>query len=295
MNQHLPAGAPAPAVAWDLTWQVVGYKTFYSSCVSPAAVPPAGSGMISASLLGKGTELMVEQSESVPIGQPQTGDPLLDLTAAPTGLACGAAPAATSRYRGRSLTGGGGTGSAPPASATNLLLTNTTRQSQSNGQTATADYAGDQWQFSGQMDLSDAPWAIESQQSVNSKNPGFPIETEALNNVFVDWGDGTLEPLTIQWKGQYCGNQPCFASNTETSTASQFDLDAATNASAFGHAYAEVGSFDVRVYMLPASAVQQGPLRTSFGAGSGGLFGRLIAGSSCRRPAPRARAIRPTS
>ncbi len=281
VNDNLPAGAPAPAVAWDLTWQVVGYKTFYSSCVSPAAVPPAGSGMISASLLGKGTELVVEQSESVPIGQPQTGDPLLDLTAAPTGLACGAAPAGTSRYRGRSPAGGGGgTGSAPPASSTNLLLTNTSRQSQSNGRTATADYAGDQWQFSGQIDLSDAPWAIESQQSVNSKNPGFPIETEALNNVFVDWGDGTVEPLTIQWKGQYCGNQPCFASNTETSTASQFNLDAATNASAFGHAYAEVGSFNVRVYMLPASAVQQGPLRASLGAGGGGLFGRLIAGSS---------------
>ncbi len=119
----------------------------------------------------------------------------------------------------------GGAGSAPPASASNLLLSNTSRQAQRGGRTATADYVGDKWQFSGQIDLSDAPWAIESQQSVNSKNPGFPVETEALNNVFVDWGDGTVEPLTIQWQGQYCGNQPCFASNTETSTATQFDLD----------------------------------------------------------------------
>lgn len=274
VNQNLPPGTPAPAVGWDLTWQVVGYKTFYSSCVSPAAQPANGGPMLKAAL-GKGTEVVVEQSEKVPISQPSTGDPLLDLTAAPTGLACGAPAPPRLRVRG-----GAGSGSAPPASATNLLLSNTSRQSQRSGRTATADYVGDKWQFSGQMDLSDAPWAIESQRSVNSKNPGFPVETEALNNVFVDWGDGTLEPLTIQWQGQYCGNQICFASNTETSTATQFDLDKATNPSAFGHAYAEVGHFDVRVYMLPAAAVQQqGALPVSVGAGGGGLFGKLISRS----------------
>lgn len=276
VNENLPAGTPAPAVGWDLTWQVVGYKTFYSSCISPLA-RLADGGTVGKPALGMGTEVPVEQSEPVPISQPKSGDPLLDLTAAPTGLACGAPSSTGPRPH---LRVGVGAGSAPPASATNLLLTNTSRQSLGNGLTATADYVGDQWQFSGQMDLSNSPWAIESQNSVNAKNPGFPIETEALNNVFVDWGDGTVEPLTIQWKGQYCGNQPCFASNTETSTATQFDLDKATNASAFGHAYAEVGHFDVRVFMLPAAAVQQqGALPVSLGAGGGGLFGKLISRS----------------
>jgi hypothetical protein len=228
--------------------------------------------------LGPGNLVQVEHSETVPITQPRQGDPLMDLPAAPTGLACNSAPPDAPRRRAVNI-GPRGTGgaSAPPPPASNLLLTNVSRAGQSNNRTATGDFVGDQWQYSGQFDLSNAPWAIESQHSVNSQNPGYPIETEALNNVFVDWGDGTIEPLTIQWKGQYCGNLPCFASNNETSTASQFNLDQATNPSAFGHAYAEAGSFTVRVYMLPAADVQQhGALPSSLQAGSGGLYGHLM-------------------
>lgn len=276
VNENLPAGTPAPAIGWDVTWQVVGYKTFYSSCASPLALLGNGRS-IGKAALGTGTELPVEQSEPVPISQPKSGDPLLDLTAAPTGLACGASSSAGPRPHARV---GSGPGSAPPTSAANLLLTNTSRQSLGNGRTATADYIGDQWQVSGQFDLSNSPWAIQSQNSVDAKHPGYPIETEALNNVFVDWGDGKIESLTIQWKGQYCGNQPCFASNTETSSATQFDLDKTSNAGAFGHVYTEVGHFDVRVFVLPAAAVQQqGALPVSLGAGGGGLFGKLMSRS----------------
>ncbi|MFI4888900.1 MAG: hypothetical protein ACHQIL_00050 [Steroidobacterales bacterium] len=276
VNQNLGPGVPAPTVGWDLTWQVVGFKTVYDSCISPAATLANGV-LVSRNNLGTGKEFIVEQSESVPITQPKSGDPLLDLTAAPTGLACGGPAAIGAPRRLRAGAGSGAPPPPPPASGTNLLLSNTSRVSLRGGRTATADYVGDKWQISGQMDLSDSPWAIESQNSVNTKNPSYPIETEAMNNVFVDWGDGTVEPLTIQWQGQYCGNQACFASNTETSTATAFNLDAATNFSAFGHAYGEVGSFDVRVYMLPAASVQQqGALPVSVNAGGGGLYGRLL-------------------
>ena len=100
---------------------------------------------------------------------------------------------------------------------------------------------------------------------------------ETVNNVYVDWGDGTVEPLTVQWQGQECGNNPCFVSNTETSSASLFGLDQATNRGAFLHPYSQVGSYDVRVYVLPGSnAAQQGALPASIHAGAGGLYGKLL-------------------
>jgi hypothetical protein len=284
VRENLPEGAPAPSFHWDISWQVVGSKTYYDNCTSGASLVAGAPLRLNPASLGPGNLVQVEHSETVPISQPKQGDPLLDLSAAPTGLACNSAPPGAPQRRafpiGRPGSGSGagsGAASAPAAPASNLLLTNVSRTSQSNNRTGTGDFVGDQWQFSGQFDLSNAPWAIESQKSVNAQNPGYPIETEALNNVFVDWGDGSIEPLTIQWKGQYCGNLPCFASNNETSTASQFNLDQATNPSAFGHAYGEAGSFTVRVYMLPASAVQQhGALPSSLQAGSGGLYGHLM-------------------
>jgi hypothetical protein len=273
VNVHTAPGSVPGSLTWDLTWQVVGLRSFYDSCASPSAVVGEQAKlMISRQALGQAKELEVEHSESVPVKQPQTGDPLLDLPAAPTGLACDGSTPSTRRIKTRP----GGSGGSASAPKQQLLLANVSRATQ-GGRTATADYVGDRWQYSGKFDLSDAPWAIESQHSVSTSNPQHPLETQTLQNVFVDWGDGTIEPLTIQWPGQYCGGQVCFASNTETSTATSFNLDLATNPGAFGHAYAEVGSFDVRVYMMPSSAVQpQGVLPISMHAGTGGLYGRLM-------------------
>ena len=251
---------------------MVGLRTYYDTCVSPSAIRLAGVGRpVEKQALGNGKELEVEHSEVVPIKQAQNGDPLLDLPAAPTGLAC-AVPKTVPRMRGS-----GGAPPAPPWANPTLTLQNVDRVTQSDGRTATADYVGDQWQFGGSLDLSNAPWAMQSQQSV-SNQPGYPLETESVQNVFVDWGDGTIEPLTIEWHGQYCGGSPCFASNTETSSAQVFDLGSATNPKAFGHPYGETGEFNVRVYMLPAAAVQQqGAQPISLHAGSGGLYGKLLA------------------
>ena len=259
VNQHTTGGA-TPALAWDLTWQVVGFHTYFDSCVSGAAALDPKS-------LGAGHEVQVEASEAVPISQAKNGDPLLDLPAAPTGLACG------SPNGSKVFTRIGAP--APAAPPSNLIAVNTTRASQGSA-LATADYVGDQWVYKGSFDLSNSPWALQSQQSVNTSHSNFPIESESLNNVFIDWGDGTVEPLTVQWQGQYCGNQPCFASNTETSSATAFTLDSAMNPSAFGHAYRQVNSFTARVYMLPSAAAQQGALSVSMSAGAGGLYRGLL-------------------
>ena len=273
VNQHPGAGATPPAIAWDLTWQVVGLHTYYDSCASPVAVRTAAlvSGRpIEKQALGNGKELEVEHSEVVPIKQPQSGDPLLDLPASPTGLSC-SVPKATPRARG---SGAGAT--PPPWTSPTLTLVNASRKSQPNDRTATADYIGDRWQFGGTLDLSNAPWAMQSQQSERN-DPKYPVESESINNVFIDWGDGTIEPLSVQWHGQYCGNAPCFASNTDTSNPAVFDLGAASNPQALGHPYEQLGSYIVRVYMLPGSAVgPQGVQQMSVKAGGGGLYGRLL-------------------
>ena len=283
VNQHTQPGANGPAVSWDLTWQVVGLHTFYDSCVSGSAVGANGL-MLARETLGTGKEIEVEHSEALPIKQPQTGDPLLDLPDAPTGLSCSGPPLRHVAINARLARGGpagGAAGTAPGASnATNLLLSNIDRKSQVNGPTQTADYTYDHWQISGQLDLSASPWSLATSGAVSSGSQQSPLETETVNNVYVDWGDGTVEPLTVQWHGSSCGGQNCFPSNTETSSASLFSLDQATNQSAFLHPYSQTGSYDVRVYVLPSTnASQQGALPASLHAGAGGLYGRLITGA----------------
>ena len=276
INEHPPLGT-TPAISWDLTWQVAGFRTYYDSCASPAAVHSDSGMLLSVGSLGQGHEQEVEHSMPVPIAQANTGDPLLDLPAAPTGLTCGASSTPVLHLRARGS--GSGSENAPqPNPGASLTLTNLTRKTLPSNVVVTADYVGDQWEFSGTLDLSSSPWAIDTQQSLNTTQPNNPIESESLNNVFVDWGDGTVEALTVQWNASYCGSHVCFASNSDTGSPSVFDLTGASNPAAFGHPYRQVGSFDVRVYALPEADVQQqGALGASLGAGSGGLYGHLLA------------------
>jgi len=279
VNVNVPPSQPPNSVNWDLTWQVVGFHSFYDNCASgSAAVGPTGLRLARESL-GKAEELEVEHSEVVPIKRPQTGDPLLDLPDAPTGLTCNAPAVARPSFkpgqkRGGETHGRRGEESQGPTNQTNLLLANIDRKSQANGPTQTADYTYDHWQLQGTLDLSASPWTLATAGSVPSGPPKSPLMNETVNNVYVDWGDGTVEPLTVQWQGQMCGGNVCFLSNTETSSASLFSLDGATNQSAFIHAYSRVDSYNVRVYVLPSTnAAQQGALPASIHAGGGGLYG----------------------
>ncbi len=274
VNYHSPPSPAVAAVSYDIAWQVAGLKTFYDSCTSPAAVVGQGRMLVARERLGNGKDIQVEHSEAVPVKQPSTGDPLLDLPAAPTGLACGGN--APPPYRMRAAPGSGGP--APPAlGQTSLSLVNETRASTSQNRVETADYVYDEFRLKGTIDLSNSPWAMQSQRTVGQPNSAHPVESETVDNVYIDWGDGSVEPLTVQWQGQSCGGQPCFASNTETSSASLFDLQGATNPGAFGHQYRSAGPFTARVYMLPAGAVQaHGILPMSLRTGGGGTYGQLL-------------------
>lgn len=289
VNQHTSLGANGPALSWDLTWQVVGLHTFYDNCASRSAVGSSGA-LLARAALGTGHETEVERSEPVPIKQAKTGDPLLDLPDAPTGLACNApstphlAVGGRIGLGGRSGSGGSSGPAAPPGGTTNLLLEDVDLKSSVKGPTQSATYVYDNWKLSGRLDLSGSPWSMATSGAVTANGPKYPTETETVNNVFVDWGDGRVEPLRVSWEGSYCGsfgnsNQqtPCFSSNTETSSASVFDLDHILDPNDFGHAYNQAGTYDVRVYVLPGNtAAQQGALPASVRAGGGGLYGRLL-------------------
>jgi hypothetical protein len=281
VNQH--TGNPPP-IQWDLTWQVVGFHSYSDSCLSPAALrastalaPVAGTAGRSLALEKPGPaathEVVVEQSEAVPIHQASNGDPLLDLPAAPTGLACGGASGGGIKYRAR---GSGGGGAPPPANASNLFLRNLSLQSQANGQTATAGYVDDPWQLAGSLDVSNAPWSLSSMQSTVSSNATTTVNNEALHNVLLDWGDGTVGSLNVQWSSASCKGGPCLPTNSNTSSTTAFNLDGATNGGAFVHGYNQVGTYTVRVYMLPESQVGQA-LPASLQSGGGGLYGHLVA------------------
>ncbi|MHB8743162.1 MAG: hypothetical protein ACYC9L_08530 [Sulfuricaulis sp.] len=263
---------PTPTLDWDLTWQVVGYKTYYDSCVSATAARGAWGAVKEKQLLGQGHEVEVETSGKAPIIHAINNDPLLDVHAAPTGMAC--------------------------TSNSSLNAQNIDLQSDPNGRTASGGgYTGDRWQISGSLDLSNTPWAMDEQQSnyPSATNPPYPVESETVNNVFVDWGDGTTPtPLTMRWKGSYCGTDqkgkpvPCFASNTENSSAAAFKLPQAQGAELVDpsaqHAYHQTSAsghpFYLRIYMLPAADVQQqGAQKLSMASGGGGLYGKLLSRS----------------
>jgi hypothetical protein len=172
----------------------------------------------------------------------------------------------------------GGGSQPPPLGTTSVLLQNKSRAvAQQGNRAVTADYVGDVWQISGTLDLTNSPWAFETQPTQAPPPGQSSLESESINNLFIDWGDGTVEPFNIQWSPTACGNENCFQSNLEGSSASVFDLDNAQNPNAFGHAYQEAGQFTFRIYALPAAAVQgHGALPTSLQGGGGGLFGRLV-------------------
>ena len=275
-----PTRIGGPVVA-DVTWQVVGFHTYFATRVSPSAITGSGATIHASavSMLGASAEVVVEQSKPVPISSPQEGDPLLDLPAGPTGLACTnqrntGIPASAS-----TPSGGGGSG---PVALQNLDLG---QQNASGGgvSLATANYTGNRWKLTGGFDLSEGPWALHQSASDSPMTPQ-PFNVYTLHNVYLDWGDGEVDPLVMSAWGQYCAGQtiganqdgdcsPGFDSLTGSPTAFNFDQDIFPDL----HRYTEPGDYTVRIYELASADVQQqGATPVSLGAGSGGLYGGML-------------------
>jgi hypothetical protein len=220
----------------QLQWEVAGFHTYNKSGVTTQPNPQAankgsaqnqnvvqnqtaaqsGSAQNPASQQTSGgtVDLEVEISDRWPLLAPKP----------PTGMACS------------------GTGMGAGLQAVNMSQTNSDPN----------NYIGDQWALQGNIDLSQSPYQVNfTPQTVDPPNCGQQclvkyVSQVQFDNVFVDWGDGTVQPLSA----------PPAKSNLYNWDPSQ-PLSLPMNAtSSMQHAYQSTGSFTVRVFQLPEGDLQ---------------------------------------
>ncbi len=228
----------------DLSWQVVGYRIYYGNGVAKTAqaqmVEPvrlaaadtqtpgaqsqtqtdAGSGFVKAKPAVNVVE--VEASERWPLSMPNR----------PTGMTC----------PGSGIKGG-------------LFVFNADKSSTQEDGKATVDlanYVGDRMVLKGDFTLGNSPYASHPKgEGHHDAPPGqqlnlTPYTSLNFDNIFVDWGDGTIQRLVIQTPD---GNSGSF------NRADGFSLDA----SGLQHRYASKGDHVVRVFQLSADDAQKMP------------------------------------
>jgi hypothetical protein len=215
--------------ASDLTWEVVGYRRYFQSGIEPHAALGMRRPVLLASLSGavppsSGLGTMVphevERSERWPLNTP----------ARPTGLACGAEASST-------------------LDVMDIDNAATSKSHPFSSQFATANHTGERWKMTGALDLGSSPWASDPQksQSATGHHPKkVQSTTWRFDNVFVDWGDGTVGPLVVSQRGD--------PGDYEADT--KMDFGAPNDMNPPLHAYSEVGTYTVRVYQLAEADIQ---------------------------------------
>ena len=213
----------------DLTWEVVGFRRYGADGVQPhvaqaerrpvmlASVGGAGLGqaMRQARRTGPAVVKAVEHSDRWP----------LDVPLHPTGMACG-------------------------NQAPSLLEVNAVDNTAGSG----VGHTGERWKLTGSLNLANSPWSSNPQRTQWPFAPGTgngkPYSTWTkwrFDNVFIDWGDGTVVPLALVMqgdKGNYSG-------------ADKLDIGTTVgDKGRYMHAYAQVGTYTVRVYQLPEDDLQ---------------------------------------
>ncbi len=228
---HLPAAGKSESPRSDLTWEVVGLRRYFENGIEPRvarlALRPVmlasrdGTGIAQAmqqisalhAALGHRVTKIVERSERWP----------LNTTRGPTGMAC--SNVASSKLDALPI----------------------------DNATATAVHTGERWQLVGSLNLKNSPWAADVQmvQWPYARGQGhgkkFIATSWHFDNVFVDWGDGTVEPLTITMSGGRGRYQE----------GTTIDLSTAIgDLRGYQHAYAAVGNYTIRVYQLAEGDLQ---------------------------------------
>lgn len=220
----------------DITWEVVGYRRYFKSGIERHAALKALRPVMLASLsggfipskddLGTMVPREVERSERWPLNTPYH----------PTGLACGNEASST-------------------LDVERLDNSSTSKNQQSSTKIATAAHTGERWQLVGALNLDRSPWSSEPSETATAvghgKNKHFPSITWRFDNVYVDWGDGTVMPLAIS-KSVVPGQSVHLFDNHRGK------LDLANNdITPHLHAYSQVGSYTIRVYQLAEGDIQQ--------------------------------------
>ena len=215
----------------DLQWEIAGFHTYNKSGV--ANQPPAKSANTA---IAQNSEAIRNLQNTPQNNTPDSGGTIdvqveiserwpLMAPAAPNGLTCT------------------GTG----MSTGSLQVQNLSKTSNDPN-----SYVGDDWGLGGTIDLSRSPYQPDATpQFVTPQNCGSQclvrdVSEVSFSNVFVDWGDGTVVPLTAPPVGQNVMNwDPSLPLGLPTNSASPIQ-----------HAFHTTGSFTVRVYQISNDDLQ---------------------------------------
>ncbi len=192
----------------DFSWEVVGYHRYPASGVASRAVRGINPPTVVKA---------VEHSERWPLNAPLH----------PTGMTCG-----QQAYSSLEVT----------------RLDSTAGKTDKNGfskEQSTSAHTGDRWQLSGALNLGASPWASMPQTMQWPTGQGTKATTWHFDNVFVDWGDGTVMPLALTMPGGH-----------HYSPNASISLDNLLSDERFKHAYSTVGAYTVRVYQLAEDDMQ---------------------------------------
>lgn len=236
-----PAGGAMPSAAdlvntaftsATLHWEVAGYRRYHASGVVKTALvdepilvaaakqaAPATQSDAQTPKLGQGfVETEVALSERWPLATPSP----------PTGLGCGSEQGS-------------------------LSLTNLDKGAKQQGSSIVVEagdgHVGDRFRLKGTFKLNNSPYASHPEtQQTSFKNPvtqktQVVATTWQFDNLFVDWGDGTVTPLAMTQIG---------------SAGSYAAGDTLSLGEGHQHSYAGTGPYTVRIYQLSAKDVQGG-------------------------------------
>ncbi len=120
------------------------------------------------------------------------------------------------------------------------------------------NHPGDRFVLQGKIDLSKSPYAVHSKANVNAKQPGQIVSTVqsfAYENLFVDWGDGDVRPLTLPPQGSVFGT----TSHGDAAGDEKAQFPGPLAAGAVKKSYAYPGTYTAKVYQLPSKDIQQTP------------------------------------
>lgn len=209
----------------DITWEVVGYRRYFQSGVAPKVAWQMRRPVLLASVGGSGALALVggfspepsSLGRMVPREVERSKRWPLNLPARPTGLGCGS--------------------QAP----SNLDVIPIDKKAN-----ATSVHTGERWELTGALDLNHSPWSSHPQTSQPVKGSGNKVlsTTWRFDNVYIDWGDGAVAPLAVSQSGDHGDYQ------------ANDSIDLSRVIGHYRHAYAQTGSYTVRVYQLAEGDIQ---------------------------------------
>ncbi len=249
-----PASTTPQLPQGDLQWEVAGFHIYNSDGTAPASVAKPATGKVvaqanpnanftrNASLaLSDGAsgqaDIEVEISDRWPLAATQAPTGLKDCSKA---AACG---------KGLQLTDVGD----PSVTDSNGNV--------KPGAISPNDYVGDPFVLSGTFDLSRSPYSTTPtyvQPTRGSNSFTAPIQDFQFSNLFVDWGDGTVQTLSAPPVDP--NNTTNWSSNVQLSLPACMPVPKKSNSSCLysvSHVYNYPGFYNVRVFQLSNADVQQ--------------------------------------